>query len=71
MCMRHNIRYIFVAIVIVLQLITIAQLYEIKHTVDQLYGLCGSIWERMDDQDIKWYQWMEEYRQNEEIVTED
>ena len=59
---KHKIKYSVAAIIIILQLAIIVQLCEIKHSVDQLYGLCGSIWDRMDDQDIKWYEWVEEYR---------
>lgn len=69
--MKNKIMYILMAIVIALQLTTIMRLSEIKHSLYQLDGLCGSIWDRMEDQDIKWYQWLEEYRENEETVTED
>ena len=59
---KHKIKYIVAAIIIILQLAIIVQLCEIKHSVDLWDGLCGKNWDRMDDQDIKWFEWVEEYR---------
>lgn len=69
--MNGKFQKIVAAILIILQLIILSQLQELRQDVERVEGNIGSIWDRMEDQDIKWYQWVEEYRQNEGIVTED